>query len=291
MTKHKEGSSDAGVGRLAKLPLCISYREPAAIFSWKPKSRDQLRDTALIALDANVLLCPYMLPLCGMVAIEHIYKMLADQRRLVIPGWAAREYARQRQTKITEFQNNLSTSASRLSDVKFPSLPVLETLEDYKKLQEIRRKLHNALQEYATAARQLRTVTEQWRLDDPVSEIYRRVFTSEIIFDVEVTEELVSDLTWRNESRIPPGYKDQSKSENSLGDQIIWQTLLKVGKEKRSDMIFVTREEKSDWWHSGSMAGKIARNELVEEYRRETDGSTFDLLILESFLEMFGASF
>src|SRR5690606_4521164 len=55
---------------------------------------------------------------------------------------------------------------------------------------------------------------------------------------------------------------------------------------KNLDCIFVTEDSKSDWWVQ-SEGGFQPRMELVEEYRRETQGKTIHLMPLSDLLRLY----
>jgi hypothetical protein len=95
-------------------------------------------------------------------------------------------------------------------------------------------------------------------------------------------------MAWRYAHGIPPGYKDQSKGDGGIGDFLIWKTILKLGEDRKTDCIFVTEDSKGDWWvqSEGTFQPRI---ELVEEYRRATQGRTIHLMSLSHFLSTFGA--
>lgn len=51
----------------------------------------------------------------------------------------------------------------------------------------------------------------------------------------------------RNENKIPPGYKDGSKTENSEGDYLIWCEILDLASQEHRSVIFVSEDLKDDW--------------------------------------------
>lgn len=51
----------------------------------------------------------------------------------------------------------------------------------------------------------------------------------------------------------------------------------------------MTGDDKSDWWHRANNAPFHPRTELVEEFRRASDGKTFHMVSLAELLELFNA--
>ena len=82
----------------------------------------------------------------------------------------------------------------------------------------------------------------------------------------------------RLDLRIPPGYIDARKeSKRSLGDFLIWeQTLREIeSRGDKSNLLFVTQDNKEDWWLYPGTSEKRARPELTEEYSRRIGGKVF----------------
>lgn len=96
-------------------------------------------------------------------------------------------------------------------------------------------------------------------------------------------------MKWRYKREIPPGYKDKEKFDEGIGDLLIWKTVIEIAKDKEMPVLFVTEDAKSDWWVQSEGAFQ-PRIELIEEFRRETNGETIHLLPLSELIELFGAS-
>jgi hypothetical protein len=89
---------------------------------------------------------------------------------------------------------------------------------------------------------------------------------------------------------IPPGYKDSGKEDRGIGDFLIWLTILEAGKTRKKSLLFVSGEEKSDWFHKSEGRTLYPRYELVDEYRRSSEGQSFHMVSFSQFLNMYGAS-
>lgn len=126
-----------------------------------------------------------------------------------------------------------------------------------------------------------------WKWDDPVSKMYEEIFTNDIIVEVKKSDEdLKKEHEFRNEHYIPPGYKksDQNKPDNGIGDLIIWQTVLEIGKEKNSNIIFVTNEGHGDWFYRLQNTAILPKYELLDEFRRFTDEKSICIINFSKFL-------
>jgi len=73
----------------------------------------------------------------------------------------------------------------------------------------------------------------------------------------------------RYKSKIPPGFKDESKDEGDrFGDLFVWFQLLDKASSSKKPMVFVTDDRKEDWWWIVKSKNKGPRPELIEEMNR-----------------------
>jgi hypothetical protein len=138
----------------------------------------------------------------------------------------------------------------------------------------------------------IETVIKQWHGDDPVSKLYSSIFQKDMVIDLASDapgrKNQLQDFERRTKNQIPPGYKDASKPDGGIGDVLIWQTILQLGSTRKSDLTFVTGEEKADWFNRMGDQPVYPRYELIDEYRR-TSGRVLSLLRLHELLEVMGA--
>ena len=62
--------------------------------------------TALVVLDTNVLLAPYRTSTGALGEIAKVYGMLQKERRLLVPGQVAREFARNRPNLVSRLKSH-----------------------------------------------------------------------------------------------------------------------------------------------------------------------------------------
>jgi len=126
---------------------------------------------------------------------------------------------------------------------------------------------------------------------DYVLSAYNEIFTKDIICSPEISKEQFDvDLKRRQKFNIPPGYKDKSKDINAGGDLIIWHTILEIGKAKKKDLLFVSQETKPDWCYSVAKKPFLPRVELLDEYRRASDGKSLFIIPLSELLSLLNAN-
>lgn len=79
----------------------------------------------------------------------------------------------------------------------------------------------------------------------------------------------------RFKEEIPPGYcdgknKKEEGSTNRFGDLVLWMQLVDKSKAESKPLIFVTDDNKSDWWLKENNISVGPRRELVREFHDDT---------------------
>lgn len=267
------------------------FPDPVAIFSWQAAPLKEVAVSCLVVLDSSVLLLPYEVMPATLGEINDKLRALVDDDRLRIPGHVAREFAQSRPMKLLELLQQINNKKSKLPKIEGGKHPLLENIPAYQEVVEIEREIANLIVRYQNALSAVTSSIRSWEWSDPLSLIYGDLFTSANIIELTMDEASIGEeLEFRNKFNIPPGYKDGGKSTNTAGDLVIWLTILQVGRETQRDLLLVTADHKSDWWHRGGGESIYPRFELVDEYRRASAGHTFSMVSLSELLDLVGAS-
>lgn len=244
---------------------------------------------ALIVLDTNVLLAPYRSSTEGFEAIIKTYAKLRDQKRLFVPAQAAREFARNRPSVLTQLHKSIEDARAISINGKFEYLPILETTDEYKEASNNLEEIKKLLKNFKNKVQDLADKIASWQNDDPVLQAYRPLFDSSVVIEqAEERNNIQNAKKFRFDAGIPPGNKDANKEDGGIGDLIIWATILDLGKSKKKDLIFVTEETKGDWFHRFGEHRLFPRYELIEEYSGVSGGCSFDIFNLSSLLKNMG---
>jgi rRNA-processing protein FCF1 len=269
------------------------YPDAKALFEHEQVSLDVASQDCMVVLDANVLLLPFEFTSASVEAVESVYKTLCGSGRLVVPGQAAREFYKNRSNKITAIADAIDAAIGKAKKQIFEkSIPLLEGDADYNAARELGKDLVNKGKE---VAEKLEAVNERLKDEigaDRVSLLYRKLLggcVSEFEVKPEDRENVYKEVIRRAQLKIAPGYKDQQKEDSGIGDYLVWQAILHEGDKRKVHCIFVTEEEKPDWWikRHGTFQ---PRPELIEEYRRASGGKSLHLLPLSGLLAVFKAS-
>jgi PIN like domain len=248
-------------------------------------------NTVVIALDTNALLLPYSLGKGDLSALATVYSQFAQEERLFLPERVAREFIKNRDRKLAEMAHAIDDRVSKMAgwDAKVTPL-LLDGFSERDALAASGDSLEVATKKYLELLRHLAAHVRSWRGNDPVTTLYARLFTKErMIGPGETPEKIIEELDYGLRNQVPPGYKDSSKDDRGIGDIVIWMSLLNLGRTMRRDLIFVTGEQKADWFVRSGNRPVYPRPELVEAYRYASGGRSLRLSSLHELLKEMSA--
>jgi len=266
------------------------YPEAEPIFTTRLISLEEIKDNCYIVLDTNALLVPYGTGKESLDQIRQTYATLVAEKRLVVPGQVAREFAKNRANKLRELYQQLSRKRN-VPQLQKGKYPLLESLDEYQQTVSLEKEIDQLLRKYRETIGKVLDHIRGWNWDDPVSLMYGELFVEDVILDPAIDKaEVKSELARRQLHKIPPGYKDSTKDDDGVGDLLIWFTILKIGETRKKSVIFVSGEDKADWWYRSENQLLYPRYELVDEFRRHSEGQSFHIVELSSLLNLYGAS-
>jgi hypothetical protein len=245
----------------------------------------------LVVLDANVLLLPFKTGPHALDEIEKAFESLKKQNRLFVPKHALREYLANRPNKIKDFYDQLSKKRNK--DYSIPATSrIAERSTFHPQIVEAEKQLKDHVNKLNRLVGSVIDEVRQWQTNDPVSQVYKRLLSPEVIIDESADRAaLEKEHQDRLSKSIPPGYKDGGKEKNNIGDFLIWKSILSLGeKNKGKHLVFVSGDEKADWVYRSANETLYARSELIEEYRKVSEGGSFHLVELAALLRHLKAS-
>jgi len=253
--------------------------------------------TGLVVLDTNVLLSAYRFAPAAREELLSVIERISD--RIWIPNRVAEEFQKNRLQVIGDYDaaylpviDALHAAQESLDDElgsKIGQLANRAALSDIQRtnLLELVAKSTEAA---ALAVKRLRKDhgLADLRGDDAILSKFQLLLddkTGPPLSEVDL-EKAVDEAKRRIEQRIPPGYLDNKKAD-PYGDYIVWkQTLLEVASRKVSYLVFVTSDNKEDWYRvvKGKTVG--ARPELAKEL---IDQANAELVMLNTTSFLFHA--
>lgn len=265
------------------------FPEADKIFSENFKAANEIIANAIIVLDTNVLLVPFDTNEKNVEDIKDIYLKYKKEKRFFISSRTAREFANNRANRIGDIFLQLRQLKENLNSgyFKINQYPILENNHDYQKLQQEFDAVQKSIKTSRKHLDSLEAHIQGWTWNDNVSLAYKEIFTSDIIVEMQKNkEELEKELAFRIEYKVAPGYKDSKKPDDGIGDLIIWQTILEIAKANNQDLIFVTNDQKNDWFYKQDKIGLYPKYELFDEFRRYTGGKSIAIINFVKFLEL-----
>ena len=253
--------------------------------SWNKKSNEELQflwDNGLITFDTSVLLGLYRIsPTLSANFFELALKL---EKRVFVTYHASLEFHKNRFNAIVDnysalnkLEKEIDSFESSIKESKFQNYlsdDAKNTIE--KELKEKRTKINERIKYYETLEK--KDIIYE-RLTNLLDKKVETAFTKEEI------ETINKEGKQRYQELIPPGYKDDAKTNgNKFGDLIIWKELLRKAKSANKGIIFITDDQKEDWLWIQKDRKKIGpRPELVEEMKIEANVD-FAICSLQNFI-------
>lgn len=266
-----------------------SFREQ---FTLEQGKIQDIWKNALVVFDTNILLNLYRYNKETCDDLLKYMKTFAD--RLWMPFQVGWEYHNNRLNVAYQYQNAycelikvIDDNRKRIEDFfqKFPHHPLLSLkvfFEHYDNYEKELRKYIKVLQEKDCKYFDNDTIF------DTLAELYDGKVGEDYSEDQYL--KIYKEGDNRYKSKIPPGYKDDTKEKKEKGDRhlygdyIVWRQIIdKATKEKR-DIIFVSDDLKEDWILEIHGKKKGPRKELIKEFYDETEGNTILIYNQEQFL-------
>jgi hypothetical protein len=267
-----------------------TYPNPEDIFKIEIPDLNVIKNDCIYVLDTNALLLPFTTGYQSLEEIKKVFTKLITEKRLLIPGQVAREFANNRPEKLKEIYQSLSQKRDSTQNVGIGKYPLLESIQSYKELIKIEEEINSKIKNYRDKISETLEKVKGWNWNDPVSMLYKELFCTDVIYEIDINEEEIKkDLEKRYMHGIPPGYKDVNKDDEGIGDLLIWYSILEIAKKFNKNIIFVTGEEKSDWFHRSYNCSLYPRFELIIEFKNATQGKSFYVIRLSELLNIQGA--
>ena len=266
------------------------YPKTLSILEGQQINMPKFCEDALFVFDTNSLLVPYNVGSESLNEIKRILETVLTPDRIFVSAHTLREFAKHRSSKISELFTEIDKALSSLPSIKEFNYPILGELESYKDLKDCKVQIASSVKHYKETLQSLQNGINEWNWFDPVTKLYNSIFKEDNIIDASTDEAaLTTEFNERMEDDIPPGNKDKSKPENAIGDFLIWKSILELGKKKKTNVVFVTNDEKNDWMLKGNKKSISTRFELVDEFFRYTE-NRFTCLNFADFLKIQGAT-
>tara|TARA_R110002020_G_scaffold61545_1_gene165507 strand:- start:3354 stop:4574 length:1221 start_codon:yes stop_codon:yes gene_type:complete len=264
------------------------------IFKWYfPPTKDKINeiwDNSILTVDTNVLLDLYRYHHNTREVLLESLNLFGG--RAWISYQVAEEFFRNRSSVILSSTQAFNEAEKNLLEIKKIIEEPLRKMKSSRIIPDqigknLEEKFEAALDSANSELQQVRTKFPDYLKEDPLLENICNLFNSSIgqPFEIGVLPEILKEAKRRKDNKIPPGFKDSGKEgDKPYGDYIIWRQILDHIKRVQKPLIFVTSEEKEDWWEKGSGKTVGPLYDLRKEFYEET-GQPFLLYKTARFLE------
>ncbi|MEZ5163267.1 MAG: PIN domain-containing protein [Fimbriimonadaceae bacterium] len=265
---------------------------------------EEIWKEAIFVFDTNAILDVYRLP--SEAANEFLSSVAKIKNRVFTPHHVALEFYRNRAGAMTSHEtaarkhrkscqlilDAVNKACDELSSEKQSEIPSFTKLSDalVKQIEKYGKEIDLAEQKgrFAFDEKEMLTRIEETFFSKRGS-----------AYSLEKVAEIHEEGQARYELERPPGYQDgksKNKSyyhdgvyyESKYGDLIIWFQILDYCKSNKcKSVIFVTSDQKEDWWWQLNSEGKKnlgARPELKAEFCRVSGGEYLHFYTLDRYL-------
>lgn len=243
-----------------------------------------LWDTAEIAFDTNVLLDLYRFSIYFRTDMLEVLGQVSE--RIWLPHQVAFEYQERRLGVLDEERQAYSDVKKQLANSKASALKSFtqrprNLMLDQEEAKSVVGKAYELILAY---------VEEQEKAHpdlngdgapgdhDEVRDALDRLFEGKVgqPFSRERRLEIETDGTDRYRNEIPPGFSDDTKKGSSkFGDLLIWNQLMDRSRSTGKPLLFITNDDKEDWWLQVNNKSVLPHPKLVQEFKRETNQSFY----------------
>ncbi|SLJ85861.1 PIN-like domain-containing protein [Psychrobacter sp. DAB_AL43B] len=278
-------------------------------YSFTEQEYSHIWENSLFIFDTNILLNLYRYQDSSRNEFIKILESLED--RIWIPHHVALEFKRNRLITIKSRTNLLIEAKEAISQSQKTLIAELNKLQIKKKHSPI--DVDNIKGKFKILSDDLskeidNTISQQQKIDepDPLEEKIDTIFNSKVgsaNYTQEKIDALYKNAQAKYKLKISPGYLDEKKDEVCVDNQIvyqkkyadylIWQQILDHVKEKElKHIIFVTDDNKEDWWLEVAVSNSNSQTkhrqpkpELLDDMYNHAEVENFLMYDAEFFLK------
>lgn len=230
---------------------------------------ESLWKDCLFVLDTNVLLDIYRYSQRSASELLDVLENVKD--RLWLPYQIAKEYHNNLYDTIQEQAATYNDAIKKIGDLKqriavqrrHPFLAECD-LDSFKKFCD------EFIEKLTTQKEEVHSLLLKNQYKERLANLLNERINAEP--SKEKLDELREKGRQRYEAKTPPGYKDAKKSGDGMyGDFILWSEIKEYAKQNKKDIIFVTNDQKEDWFLRVDGLTICARPELIAEFQKETE--------------------
>jgi hypothetical protein len=226
-------------------------------------------DEVILTVDANVMLDLYRYNQATREAL--LVALESFKGRFWISHQTSIEFVRNRRIVISDMINEFENASNPIRNIESA---INKAMGDIRGFRAIPKELIETFDaDFMSACVRAREAIEKEKKAVPAfstkDEVVQRI---EAALEGQIgnkPSDITKDLDEakrRRDNEIPPGYKDAKKPGLGFaGDYLMWNQILSHSKDRKKSVLFVTSENKEDWWEIKNGKTLNPRLELLEE--------------------------
>lgn len=240
---------------------------------------ESIWNDSIIVLDTNILLNLYRYSEETRKNILNCLKTFKN--RIWIPYQVIKEYYKNRD-KVIDDCNLVTDELKSIIDAKYGDIykelnkraERAQAVEEIKKIIEKNQQdLLPIFQKFKSDETKEKKLANNLAIEKEICELIKDSFEEE--YEYKDIESVIEEGDYRIKNSIPPGYMDNEKKEqyNNYkinGDYIILNSIIKKAKENNKSVIFITDDQKEDWFQIANHKTLGGRCEILQEFYKET---------------------
>lgn len=256
-------------------------------FRLKDEEINKLWETALFVFDANILLNLYRYSDDTRDDFFKILEKIKD--RIWISHQSASEFFENRLNVISQQEKSYEDAINSLKSIE----------EEFKNSRQhpfisdkLLKNFSSLSEEICGQLNESKEFHNKRIFEDDILDKIENLFNDKVGEEYEVNklEEIYKEGESRFSDKIPPGYKDNAKKDNTskdirkYGDLVGWKQIIDKSIELKQGIILITDDRKEDWWVKFKGKTLSPRPELKKEFQDKTKQS-FHMYQSDRFLE------
>ncbi|HBI17564.1 MAG: hypothetical protein UR60_C0047G0006 [Candidatus Moranbacteria bacterium GW2011_GWF2_34_56] len=248
----------------------------------------QLFKNCLFVFDTNALLNMYRYSRETVDEYLKVLRELKSKNQLWIPYQVGYEFFENRIGVISEYEKSYDEILSILDDAK-KSIETRYKNHPFLDLVKIKEDMNLGLSNIESKIKIQKNNHPKWLEGDDVLENIVELFEDNV--GSEYTNEELDKIKKEGQERymrkIPPGFKDDQKSEEKkYGDLILWFQIIDKAKKSKRSIVLISGDIKDDWWLKKEGRRIMPLPQLKKEMIAEA-GVEFHIYTTDNFLELY----
>lgn len=247
----------------------------------------------IIVVDTNILLNLYRY---SKDTSDDVFKVLKSvKERLWLPYQACYEFHENRLNTYYDSWNAADSIKKKLNAniEKFTKDVVSQYGRNpFVKVDELTKVINRSVKSINTKLNEWKTSVTDFVNDDKILDEITTLFYEKVglDYDEEELKAIFKEGEARYKVKCPPGFKDDTPEKRAtglrhvFGDLILWKQLIDYAKEQKKDVVFISDDQKEDWWVEWKGMKIYPRPELVREFEKETKGKRIIFYNQQQFL-------